>query len=71
MLDGPSLRINGSHFTYGCPPLSAAYVCYLYLQNHLVTIQLLVRHVTWRLCWLPLARESLCYNTIMGAPPQV
>ena len=38
-------RITGLDYTYGCATLSAAYVGYLYLENHWVTPQLWVRHL--------------------------
>ena len=37
--------ITGLRYTYGSATLSAAYVGYLYVENHWVTLQLLVRHI--------------------------
>ena len=39
MLVGSTYRITGLQYTYGCATLSAAYVSYLYLENHWVTLQ--------------------------------
>ena len=40
-----SYRITRLQYSYGCAALSEAYVVYLYLENHWVTLQLWVRHV--------------------------
>ena len=45
MLVGSTYRITGLQYTYGCATLSAAYLGYLYLGNHWVTLQLWVRHL--------------------------
>ena len=54
MFVSSTYRITGLHFIDGCATLSAAYVGYLYVENHQVTLQLLVRHLKQNLCWLPL-----------------
>ena len=54
MFVSSTYRITGLHYTYGSATLSAAYVGYLYVENHRVTLQLLVRHLKQNLCWLPL-----------------
>ena len=45
MFVSSTYRITGLHYTYGSATLSAAYVGYLYVENHRVTLQLLVRHL--------------------------
>ena len=45
MFVSSSYTITGLHYTYGSATLSAAYVGYLYVENHRVTLQLLVRHL--------------------------
>ena len=54
MFVSSTYRITGLHYTYGSATLSAAYVGYLYVENHRVTLQLVVRHLKQNLCWLPL-----------------
>ena len=54
MFVSSTYRITGLHYTYGSATLSAAYVGYLYVENHRVTLQLLVRHLKQNLRWLPL-----------------
>ena len=46
--------ITGLHYTYASATLSAAYVGYLYVENHRVTLHLLLGHLKQNLCWLPL-----------------
>ena len=38
-------RITGLHYTYGSATLSAAYLGYLYVEYHWVTLQLWVRYL--------------------------
>ena len=45
MLLTPTFNITGIHITYGSAALSAAYVGYLYLENHWVALQLWVRQL--------------------------
>ena len=45
MFVSPTYRITGFHFIDGCATLSAAYVGYLYVENHRVIVQLLVQHL--------------------------
>ena len=45
MLVGSTYRITGLQYTYLCATLSAAYLGYLYLGNHWVTLQLWVRYL--------------------------
>ena len=59
-------RITKLHYTYGYATLSAAYVDYLHLENHWVTLQLWVRHLKCSFFWLPLVSESLADTTLMG-----
>ena len=56
-------RITGFHLSYGCPALSAAFYCYVYLQNLCITLDLraldsTMLHPKWSLCWLPLPRVN-------------
>ena len=44
MLLSPTFKITGIHITNGFSALSAAYVGYLYIENHWVALQLWVRH---------------------------
>ena len=69
MIVRPTYRITRSHYTFGCPIYSSAYVCKLYVQNHWVTLDLWKRHLECSLCWLPLRRESPGYTSVIGAPP--
>ena len=69
MIVRTTYRITRSHYTFGCPTYSSAYVCKLYVQNHWVTLHLWKRHLECSLCWLPLRRESLGYTSVIGAPP--
>ena len=69
MLVGFIFRMNGLHFTYGSPALSVAYICYVYLQNPLVTIHLWVRHLRCSLTLYALAGVSLRFTTLMGVKP--
>ena len=62
-------RITGLHYTYRCATLSAGYVGYLYLENHLVTPQLWVRHLKQSLCWLALPLESLSFTSLASVQP--
>ena len=68
MLVTAIFSITGLHQTYGCPTVSLAYVGFLYLQNHWVTLHLQMRHLKCSLFWLPLVRKSLRYALFMGAP---
>ena len=45
MFVSSTYRITGLHFIDGCATLSAAYVGYLYVENHRVIVQLLVQHL--------------------------
>ena len=45
MIVRPTYRITRSHYTFGCLTYSSAYVCKLYVENHRVTLQLLVPHL--------------------------
>ena len=69
MIVRPTYRSTRSHYTFGCPTYSSAYVCKLYVQNHWVTLHLWKRHLKCSLCWLPLRRESPGYTSVIGAPP--
>ena len=40
MIIRSTYRITRSHYTFGCPTYSSAYVCKLYVQNHLVTLHI-------------------------------
>ena len=40
MFVGSTYRITGLEYTYGCATLSLAYVGYLFLANHWVTLRL-------------------------------
>ena len=64
MIIRSTYRITRSHYTFGCPTYSSAYVCKLYVQNHLVTLHLWKRHLKCSLCWLPLRRESPGYLSL-------
>ena len=64
MIVRSTYRITRSHYTFGCPTYSSAYVCKLYVQNHLVTLHLWKRHLKCSLCWLPLRRESPGYLSL-------
>ena len=41
----PTYKITELHYTYGCAILRTAYVGYLFLENHWVTVQLWVRRL--------------------------
>ena len=64
MIIRSTYRITRSHYTFGCPTYSSAYVCKLYVQNHWVTLHLWKRHLKCSLCWLPLRRESPGYLSL-------
>ena len=64
MIVRSTYRITRSHYTFGCPTYSSAYVCKLYVQNHLVTLHLWKHHLKCSLCWLPLRRESPGYLSL-------
>ena len=55
--------ITRFYLAYGCPALSAAFYCYVYLQNQWITLDLwaldsTMLHPQWSLCWLPLPRVN-------------
>ena len=58
MLVFSTYRITGLHYTYGCATLSAAYVGYLFLQNHRALLYLWVSSLKWSLLLLGLVTES-------------
>ena len=62
-------RITGLHYIYECATLSAAYLCKIYLENHWVTLHLWVSNLVNSQCSLALPTQSLCYTSLMGAPP--
>ena len=62
---------TGLHYIYAYPTLTAAYVGWLYFQNQWVKLHLWVSSLNYCLCLLRLLTESLSYNTLMGAPPNV
>ena len=70
MLVTSTQRITGLHYTYGCPTLIRAYVGYLYLQNHRVTLHIWESNLKFSLCLLALPSESLGYTTLMGVQPE-
>ena len=43
--------------------------CYLYLENHWVTLHSWVRHLKCSLCLLAVPKESLGYTALMGVRP--
>ena len=45
MFVSSTYRITGLHYTYGSATLSAAYLGYLYVENHWVTLQFWVRYL--------------------------
>ena len=72
MLAASIFRIIELHHTYGGPTLRAAYVGYLFLQNHWGTLYLWVSNAKFSLLLLAPPRESLgCTTLIWGAPPYV
>ena len=66
-----TFRITELHCTYGCPNLNKAYDYEPYLQNHWVTLHLLVSSLKCSLLLLGLLTESLDHTRLMGAPPKV
>ena len=66
MIVWATYRSTRSHYTFGCPTYSSAYVCKLYVQNHWVTLHLWKCHLKCSLCWLPLVPESQADTTLMG-----
>ena len=66
-----SFRITCWRHTLRCLTLSLTYCRYLQLQNNWVTLHLLMRHLKWRLFWLPLPLEWLSLNSNMGVQPSV
>ena len=45
MFVSSTYRITGLHYTYGSATLSAAYLGYLYVENHWATLRLWVRYL--------------------------
>ena len=64
-------QITGLHHTNGCRTLRTPYVGEVYLENHLVTLHLLVSSLKCRLWLLGLLTELLDHTTLLGAPPTV
>jgi len=64
-----TLRITVLHYAYGCATLKVAYICKIYLENHRVTLHLWVPNLMSSQFSLALPKESLCYTSLMGAPP--
>ena len=60
MFVSSTYRITGLHHTYGCTILSATYLCKLYLENHWVTLHLLVSSL-----------KCSYYTRLLGAPLKV
>ena len=67
----PTYTITGLHYNYRCPNLSAANVSKHYLQNHWVTLHLLVPYLKSSLCSYTLSTKSLGYATLVGIQPFV
>jgi len=62
-------RLTALHYSYGCATLGAAYLCYLHVQNHWVTLDIRVSNGKCRLCWLVEPSKSLNYTLLMGIQP--
>lgn len=62
---------NGLRHSYGCPTLTAAYVCNRYLQNHWVTLHWWVCNLKCSPCLLALLTESPSYTILMVVPKYV
>ena len=54
------------HYTYGCPTLSAAYLCKLYLGDQWVALNVWVSNLKCSLTWFPPSTESVGETTYMG-----
>ena len=67
MIVRPIYRITRSHYTFGCPTYSSAYVSKLYVQNHWVTLHLCTLKCSLILLGLP--TKSVDHTRLMGAPP--
>jgi len=66
MFTGSTYRIPLLNWSYGCATLSRAYVGYVYLQNHWVTLDIWLFNLKCSLCWLLLPSESLSYTSLIG-----
>ena len=71
MLVSTTFRITELKYTYGCPTLVEACVYYLYFQNQLVTLNLLVSSPKYSVWLLGLLTELLDYSRLMDAPPKI
>ena len=71
MLVSTTFRITELKYTYGCPTLVEACVYYLYFQNQLVTLNLLVSSPKCSVWLLGLLTELLDYSRLMDAPPKI
>ena len=71
MLVSSTFSMTPLRYTLGCATVSSAYVCKLYLQNHVVSLHLWVSNFKCRLCLLALPTESLGYTILIGVPPCV
>ena len=67
-----SEETNGAHAHYREPvPLSAAYVGYLFLQNHRALLYLQLSSLKCSLLFLGLVTESLDHTRLISARPKV
>jgi len=62
-------NVTALYFSFGCATLSVAYLAYLHVQNHWVTLGIWVSNGKCSLCWLVQPSKSLSYTSLMGIQP--